>query len=200
MPKKEDIEVEIKKANHSKKDIEIEFKKSEGDKESESSEDLEELVEEINPEQFRQFMGVGSRGSPVLGQIAIAPEIVTSGPVRASPDSAGAARDTQDQFKYDAFSSARSDEPKYIQAEHASARLERQNIIEVGRDPNILMPRLPDQESFAQRASALSQRGFSSMSVEKYATPERFDHDKAGRKSHFEQQKDTKYDPKLPRS
>ena len=198
MPKKEDIEIEIKKEKSSKKEIEIEFKKG-GEDEEES---LEEILGEIDEKKLSEFVPQFETASKTgtLGQIAIAPEIVTSGPVRATPGFGGDTRDTQDQFKYDAFSSTRSDEPKYMHAESMSARLERQNIIEVGRDPNILMPHIPDQEALSQRASALSQRGFSSLSVEKYATPDRFDPDKAGRKSHFEQQKDTKYDPKLPRS
>lgn len=180
------------------REIEIEFKSEEEDKEN-----LEEILEEIDEEKLSEFIPrfeIESR-SGTLGQVAIAPEIVTTGPIRRTPEFAGG-RDGDDPFKYTISSSASSDEPKYMHAEHVSGQMERQNIMEAGRDKNIFMPSIPNQEALFQGASEISQRGFASSNVEKYATPERFDPSQAGRKGHFEEQKEMhkKYDPKLPRN
>lgn len=129
--------------------------------------------------------------APSLNKIAIAPSFVTSGTgIRRTqtPETELNPNDS-DPFKYQIGGSSSKDEVKYIATTQIRATPQFINVQDVGR----VKEQEINQQAFFAESSEIGQRGFVSSGVEKYATPERFDTEQAGRKDPLKRE-DTKYE------
>ena len=93
-------------------------------------------------------------------------------------------------------------EPKYIsyEANRISSEMSRIDMSQVGRQKTEYASNI-NQDALFQGSSQLRQMNFESPMQERVSMPERFDSEKAGRKSPFEEQQEKykTYKPKLPK-
>lgn len=129
--------------------------------------------------------------APSLNKIAIAPSFVTSGTEirRTQTPETELNPNDSDPFKYQIGGGSSKDEVKYIATTQIRAAPQFIDVKEVGR----VKEQEFNQQAFFAESSEIGQRGFVSSGVEKYAMPERFDTEKAGRKDPLKKD-DLKYE------